>query len=198
MSVPPCAILGGVNLPKTRARAAALSEHLEGWVPRSVEQTFRRHEYLEFLTSAGDSALDREHGPDHLTASCFVFTPSFDRLLLCFHRKGQFWVQLGGHIERADTSVAAAAQREASEESGLGSIRMLSEAPVDLNRHELAAAFGRCRRHWDLGFAAVAAGEPQASDESEAVGWWPIDGLPERIPWDFRVRVANVLAEIKR
>ncbi|MCW4459436.1 NUDIX domain-containing protein [Microbacterium sp. MPKO10] len=178
-------------------RSSELRRHLADWTPNSAEQAYRRHEYLEFLTAHGDGALDRAAGSDHVTASCFIFSPSFRSILLCFHKKGRFWVQLGGHIEAGDATAAAAAARESYEESGLEHIRMLSDAPQDLNRHELAAAFGRCRRHWDLGFAALATGEPRASDESEDVAWWPVDALPENSPWDFRVRVANVLSEIR-
>ncbi|WP_245723676.1 NUDIX domain-containing protein [Paramicrobacterium humi] len=120
-------------------------------------------------------------------------------MLLCFHKKGRFWVQLGGHIEVHDESIPDAAMREAEEESGLGGLRLLRPAPVDLNRHELASTFGRCRRHWDLGYAAVAsaATAPIVSDESEDVAWWPVDGLPEQIPWDFPQRIAYVLEELR-
>lgn len=177
-------------------RSKLLRDQLEAWAPRSAEQAYRRHEYLRFVTSLGENSLDRESGPDHVTASCFIFTPEFDKVLLCFHKKGQFWVQVGGHIEQRDDTVASAAHREASEESGLGSIRMRSDAPFDLNRHELASAFGRCQRHWDLGYAAIASGVPRTSDESDDVAWWPIAALPETVPWDFRVRVANVLSEL--
>ncbi|WP_235940839.1 NUDIX hydrolase [Paramicrobacterium fandaimingii] len=183
---------------QVRSRGEVLARQLQSWVPLSAEQTYRRQEYLEFLGERGESSLDREGGSDHLTASCFIFTPDFRKLLLCFHKKGQFWVQLGGHIEGADATIAAAAERESREESGLDSIRMLRGAPFDLNRHELASSFGRCRCHWDLGFAAIGAGDPRTSDESEDVAWWAVDELPERVPWDFRVRVANVRAELSR
>lgn len=100
-----------------------------------------RDEYLRFLNAAGDAALRRNGGPEHVTGSCFVFSPAFDHVLLCFHRKGQFWVQFGGHIETKDASVADAAQREAREESGIGDLLLLSPAIVDLDRHDLHAGF---------------------------------------------------------
>lgn len=172
--------------------------HLADWSPLSAEQAALRHDYLAFLDEAGERGLDRDNGAEHLTASCFIFDPEFTRILLCFHKKGQFWVQLGGHIEHADETVADAAAREAREESGLDGIRLLGDSPLDINRHALAPAFDRCRRHWDLGYAAVASGEPRVSDESDAVAWWPVDALPDAVPWDFPVRVANVRAELQR
>ena len=133
-----------------------------------------RDAYLRFLTTAGDASLRRDGGPEHVTGSCFVFSPDFDQVLLCFHRKGKFWVQFGGHIEPQDVSVAAAAQREAREESGIGGLVLLSPAIMDLDRHELHAGFS-CTAHWDVGFAAVANPDTaiSVSDESEDVRWFP-------------------------
>ncbi|MGP4032356.1 NUDIX hydrolase [Pseudarthrobacter sp. 1C304] len=152
-----------------------------------------RDAYLEFVNYAGEAALRREGGREHVTGSCFVFSPAFDRVLLCFHRKGQFWVQFGGHIEPKDASVAEAAQREAREESGIADLVLLSTAIVDLDRHDLNAGFA-CTAHWDVGFAATI--DPNVdiavSDESEEVRWFPVDELPDQVPTGFGTRVENV------
>lgn len=152
-----------------------------------------REEYLRFLNAAGDAALRRDGGPGHVTGSCFVFSPAFDRVLLCFHRKGQFWVQFGGHIELEDASVADAAQREAREESGIAGLVLLSPAIVDLDRHSLHAGFS-CSTHWDVGFVAVITpdSEISVSDESEDVRWFPISELPASVPAGFRDRLERV------
>lgn len=119
-----------------------------------------------------------------------MFSPEFDHVLLCFHRKGQFWVQFGGHIESNDESVAEAAQREAREESGVGGLVLLSTAIVDLDRHDLHAGFS-CAAHWDVGFAAAITPDVaiSVSDESEEVRWFPINELPARVPAGFGARV---------
>jgi len=178
--------------------AAALTESLLTWSPVSEAQETLTAEYLDFLNRV-DAPLERSGGPEHITASCFVFTPGLDSVLLCFHKKGQFWVQLGGHIESGDTSVAAAAFREAFEEGGIGDLAPLGTHPVDLNRHGLGSSFGACRVHWDIGFAAVAPPDsiPVTSDESEDVAWWPIDALPENVPPMFADRLHTVLAQAR-
>jgi 8-oxo-dGTP pyrophosphatase MutT (NUDIX family) len=165
--------------------------------------------------AARPDAVRRDGGPEHLTASCFVLSPDLSRVLLCFHRKGQFWVQVGGHVEPGDTTLAGAAYREAREESGLADLRPFEPfepdepddagqlpapaPPVDVHRHDLAAAFGACRTHWDVGFVAFA--DPVArttvSDESEDVAWFPVDDLPAGTPPDFPERLATVLAEVR-
>jgi len=181
------------------AAALELAAWLDAWRPVSAGQERLRTDYAAFLRARPQATLDRDGGPEHLTASCFVFTPDLDRVLLCLHKKGRFWVQLGGHIESSDTSVAAAAFREAREEGGIPGLRPWGMTPLDVNRHALSAAFGRCRTHWDVGYAAVvdADASPVSSAESDDVAWWPTDGLPTGVPDGFAERLDTVLAELR-
>ncbi|WP_255579532.1 NUDIX hydrolase [Cryobacterium sp. PAMC25264] len=174
-----------------------LIDRLRAWVPLAPGQAMLRDEYLDFLADSPGAALHRDGGPEHVTGSCFVFTPDLAQVLLCFHRKGQFWVQLGGHVESADVSVADAAYREAREECGIADLVPLEPGILDVDRHSLGGGFS-CSAHWDVGFAAVARPEaaPVASDESDDVAWWPVDALPENVPPHFDRRLAGVLAEL--
>lgn len=172
---------------------------LRAWQPVSPEQDALRAEYLERVVADGAASLRRDGGPEHLTASCFIFSPDLANVLLCYHRKGDFWVQLGGHVEPEDPSLGQAAYREALEEGGIAIAPLVDGGIVDLNRHGLGSAFGRCSVHWDVGFAAVAdpSDVPVVSDESEDVAWWPVDGLPERLPPQFAERLETVLMELE-
>lgn len=180
------------------AVAQDAEQTLLAWVPTDPAQRALADEYVVFVRGAGAAAAARDGGPEHLTASCFVLTPDLTHVLLCYHRKGQFWVQLGGHVEATDTSMAAAAYREAREEGGITELRTPDLLPVDVNRHALSSSFGACRTHWDVGFVAFAeAGAvPVVSDESEDVAWFAVDDLPERTPHGFGERLATVLAEL--
>ena len=174
-----------------------ITDVLDTWTPRDPAQGSLLAEYRAFVAASGAAAVDRSLAPAHLTASCFVLTPDRSRVLLCFHRKGQFWVQLGGHLEPGDASLSAAAHREAREEGGIDLIPG-SPLPADVNRHDLSAAFGRCRTHWDVGFVAYASASavPVVSDESEQVAWFDVHDLPDRTPDDFAARLRTVLAEV--
>ena len=152
-----------------------------------------RDAYLSFVRSRGLAALQRSGGPEHVTGSCFVFSPDFSQILLCFHKKGQFWVQFGGHLEDDDASVALGAQREAREESGIATLTLLTHDIADLDRHELHGGFS-CAAHWDVGYVAVV--DPSVSiavsDESEDVRWFAVDALPENVASGLPQRIANL------
>lgn len=157
------------------ARARAL---LSGWVPPDREQERLRDEYVEHLDRQ-DNGLQRSCRPDHLTASTLVVSPDGGQVLLTLHAKAKAWFQLGGHVEPGDRDLAAAAWREATEESGLTGVD-LDPVPVQLDVHEVPFCGGAGTRHLDVRFLAVA--DPEAStavsEESADVRWWPADDLP--------------------
>jgi 8-oxo-dGTP pyrophosphatase MutT (NUDIX family) len=163
--------------------------------PDDAGQRTLRDEYLAHLAAHPD-ACSRAGPPGHLTASCLILDPSASRTLLTLHRKGGFWVQCGGHLEAGDPSVAAGALREGREETGVAALTLWRRTPVDLDRHALSAAFGRCRVHWDVGFLAVldpegVDGIPVVSAESDDVAWWPVDDLPPGTVADLPRRLAR-------
>ena len=113
-----------------------------GWSAPSPEQERLRLDYLAHL-AAHEDASAKAGPPAHFTASCLVVDEPRERVLLTLHRKVGRWLQFGGHIEASDPGVAAAAHREAVEESGLpaGSLRLLPEL-AQLDRHALDACLG--------------------------------------------------------
>jgi 8-oxo-dGTP pyrophosphatase MutT (NUDIX family) len=174
-----------VTAPSTGAPTAYLALRddaralLAGWAPPDAQQEALRGELLAHLDEHTD-ALWKQGPPAHLTASALVFSPSLDKVLLTLHAKAGLWLQFGGHFEPEDTSVLAAATREAREESGIAGLELAPEL-VHLDRHRLVASgFGRCREHLDLRYAGVATDETgfTVSTESLDVRWWPVDDLP--------------------
>ena len=171
---------------------ADLRAVLGAWQAPTPEQEQLRRDYLAHLAAHADASA-KAGPPAHFTASCLVVDEPCERVLLTLHRKVGRWLQLGGHIEAGDPSVAAAALREAVEESGLpaGSLHLLP-GPAQLDRHALGSGFTRCTEHLDLRWIAVAdsGAEPVVSPESLDVAWWPVDALPTDTEQSVRDLVA--------
>lgn len=155
---------------------------LSSWRPADDELEALRERYLRFLAEHPDGTR-RSCVPDHLTASALVLDASGTQMLLTHHAKGGFWAQMGGHCEPTDTTLASAALREATEESGIPGLVLLP-GPVDLDHHELSGAFGTCRSHLDVRYVAVAppGARPVRSDESRALRWFPLEGWEAAVP----------------
>lgn len=164
-----------------RLTPTAAREEILGWEgdPEQLAVGAAIAQWRRFLEVEGEAALFKGLGPEHMTSSAFIFSPDFSHILLTYHRRLHRWVQLGGHIDREDASLVAAGIREATEESGLAHLRLLSPRPVDFDRHTLHGNF-TCHAHWDIGFAFVADMDADVvvSDESIDVAWWPVDQLP--------------------
>jgi 8-oxo-dGTP pyrophosphatase MutT (NUDIX family) len=104
--------------------------------------------------------------------------------LLNLHAKANRWFAFGGHLEPEDSTLAGAALREATEESGLADL-VLDPAPVHLSLHTVDFCNPRGTvRHLDVRFLARlgASTEPVISEESLDVRWFDVDDLPTDEP----------------
>ena len=78
--------------------------------------------FQHFLSSHDSEQLySRKNFNGHITASAFILNETLDSVLLLNHKKLNRWLQPGGHIDDADSSLMAAALRETEEETGLNS-----------------------------------------------------------------------------
>jgi ADP-ribose pyrophosphatase YjhB (NUDIX family) len=132
------------------------------------DQADLRQAYLEHLETHADG-MWKACGDGHITASALVIDPSRGRVLLTLHKKLRMWLQMGGHCEPTDETLAAAALREGTEESGVAGLTLLPGGPVRLDRHRTPCAW-----HLDVQYAALApAGAVESiSDESLDLRWF--------------------------
>lgn len=154
-------------------------ETLSDWQPSAPSQRSLREAFLGFVAARPD-ACARSCAPGHITASAVVLSSSGSEVLLTLHPRVGAWLQLGGHCEPSDATLAGAALREATEESGIAGLT-ISPVPVHVDVHPITCSLGVPTRHFDVRFVvrAPAGAEPVRSDESLDLRWWPVDALPE-------------------
>lgn len=128
--------------------------------------------FREFVTS-GEVLQGKANPRRHITASAWIVNPGRTRVLLTHHAKLGIWVQLGGHTDEGE-DWAAAALREAREESGLGGLALVGTGLFDLDIHEIPArGASAAHDHYDLRFLVEADDTLPltVSEESHDLAW---------------------------
>ncbi|MBD8605349.1 NUDIX hydrolase [Aeromicrobium sp. CFBP 8757] len=171
---------------------------LTHWSAPDDEQDRLRSLYLDHV-ERHDDALSRECHPDHLTASALIVSADHTQVLLTLHRRLGRWLQTGGHCESSDASLAQAATREGREESGIDDLAVDPD-PVLLSLHEVPGCGPvRPSHHLDVQYVAVA---PEGaceviSDESDDLGWFGVDDLPDGVDQSVRDLIAAATRRLR-
>lgn len=134
---------------------------------------------MDFVRSHPDALL-RSCLAGHLTGSAWVVNRARTRALLLLHGKLNRWLNPGGHAD-GDPDLPGVGLREAREESGLTSVRLVSRAIYDFDRHWIPEHKGTPGHyHYDFRFLCEADdAEPLAiSDESLQLAWIALREVP--------------------
>ena len=156
---------------------------LTSWTAPDAAQDSLRRRYVDLLQARRDG-LQKACFPDHLTAGALVLSHDGTEVLLNLHRKAQRWFAFGGHLEPDDLTLAGAALREGTEESGLPDLAV-DPVPVHLSLHEVGFCSPRGTvRHFDVRFLARLGEttDPVVSEESLDLRWFPVDDVPTDEP----------------
>ena len=113
---------------------------LTRWSPPTEHQERLRSQYLAHLTQRPDG-LWRSCLPAHLTTGALVLSHDRRHVLLNLHRKARRWFHFGGHLEPDDLTLAGAALREATEESGIAGLTIAAE-PLHVDVHPVTCSLG--------------------------------------------------------
>lgn len=156
----------------------ALAYALRAFARRYPAQADEAAAYQALLDEGGDNPFCRSRLAGHFTASSWLVSGDGKRVLLTRHRKLGRWLQLGGHAD-GEEDLAAAALREAREESGLAGLVLLPEI-FDIDTHWIPP-HGGVPGHWhyDVRYVVRAGADERfvVSEESLALAWCDITAL---------------------
>ena len=137
------------------------------------------NKFLQLLTHP--DAFQRAHLPGHITGSAFIVSEDFTQTLLVHHAKLNKWLQPGGHAD-GDTNVAQVALREATEETGLLNLTLVTTEIFDIDIHPIPAGKDfPLHDHYDIRYLVKASvlGKIIVSEESHDVKWVPLRELEQ-------------------
>lgn len=172
---------------------------LSGWHPRNDQQRRLQASYVQHLYDHREG-LHRECHPDHITASTLVVSVDRTHVLLHLHRKHEIWMQFGGHCEATDETLAGAALREASEESGIADLRLLGTVPVQLSTHAVQCGPLGPAHHLDVRYLAEAPTDARVamSQESLELSWFDRQRLPSGVDASLHELIEWCLSPARR
>lgn len=128
-----------------------------------------------------DDCFERTLLVGHITASALIVNKQKTHTLMTHHEKLEKWLQLGGHSD-GDSNSLNVAMREALEESGLKTIKPISEEIFDVDVHEIPARKQEpAHFHYDIRFLFEADDTEGLciTTESKDLQWIPLKRIEE-------------------
>ena len=128
---------------------------------------------IDFINTY-DFPMDQKLTAGHLTGSAWIVNQERTKALFTHHTKLDMWLQLGGHAEQEDHSIRETAIREAKEESGLNSVKLISKDILSVDVHMIPERKGfPAHPHYDIQFLFEADENERLSitQESEDLKW---------------------------
>ena len=154
-----------------------LLRQIEAYTPCNEQETADKATILALLKTGADIS-HRENLLYHLTASAWVVDPQRTSVLMAYHNLYNSWAWLGGHAD-GNYDLAAVAEKEAREESGLTEVALVSPEILSLevltvDGHEKKGKYVPSHLHLNVTYLLEA--DPNApirikSDENSQVGW---------------------------
>ena len=104
---------------------------LDEYLQRNINEAFLIKKF-QYLILKEKNCFSRSNRQRHITVSVWLLDINKKNVALCYHRKLQKWIQLGGHTDN-EKNLHKVALKEASEESGIKNIRFLSDNIFHIN-----------------------------------------------------------------
>lgn len=168
-----------------------ISEQLATYLPFNEQEAADRSVMLTALARYRDG-FERANLVLHWTGSAWITNRTRDKVLMVYHNIYDSWSWTGGHAD-GESRLDLVALREAKEETGLQSIRPLSDElfsieTLTVNSHRKNGIYVPSHLHLNATYLLEAdEDEPLhgKADENSAVKWFPLDEAVEACsePW---------------
>lgn len=148
-------------------------------------------EESEFIADFAELTQDedsyrRDRLDGHFTASAWIVNKRRTHTLLTLHRKLGRWLQLGGHAD-GNENLIEVALKEAQEESGLTSLKLVDSTIFDLDKHIIPERpHVQEHFHYDVRYIFEADINEKLimSDESISLAWITFDSVVDMIGYN--------------
>ena len=168
-----------------------IRSEIELFTPGCEQEQRDKAQMLSWLDSTPDP-FTRANTIGHFSASSWIVSPDRQQVLLIYHNIYRSWAWAGGHAD-GERDLLAVALREAREESGLETLRVLKDGIFSL---ETLTVDGHIKResyvssHLHLNVTYLLESDPREPlrmkpDENSGVAWFPVSQVAERVtePW---------------
>lgn len=155
-----------------------LKAQLEGFRPCNEQEAADRNRILQALDTR-EGVFERTDETAHITASAWVVNLDRTRVLMVYHNIYHSWSWLGGHAD-GDADLLAVAMREVREESGVRSLRPVSDEiysveVLTVDGHEKRGKYVPSHLHLNVTYLLEADDSQPLfvkEDENSAVAWF--------------------------
>ncbi|CUX57729.1 NUDIX domain protein [Clostridium sp. C105KSO15] len=178
---------------------------VEDFLPYNEQEERDKEMLLQYLSS-GESIFFRESLGAHMSASAWVVNRAHDKVLMAYHNIYNSWAWTGGHAD-GETDLLKVAVREAMEETGIRTVRPVTEDIFSLevltvDGHEKKGSYVSSHLHLNVTYLLEADDREvlhKKEDENSAVGWFPVEECLMAVnePW-MRVRIYGKLLDKMR
>ncbi len=160
-----------------------LKQQIEAYQPFNQQEEQDRAEILRKLKKE-EHLFTRENRNSHVTVSAWIVSPDRTKVLMAYHNIYQSWAWLGGHAD-GDADLKRVILKEIEEESGLSTVRFLSDDIFSLeiltvDGHEKRGVYVSSHLHLNITFLLEA--DPKAplrikEDENSEIGWIAVEEI---------------------
>ena len=164
---------------------AEISASIVNYQPQCQQEEQDQKQFLHYM-SLFNNLLTRENTIAHFTSSAFIVNRSRTKTLFIHHKQYNAWCWTGGHVD-GNPNFSEVALKEAKEETGLQTLRLLSPRVASL---DILPVRGHLKKgqwvsaHQHLSVAFVLEGdenEPLTLNETETNGvkWLAFEEIAE-------------------